>query len=278
MGAGISAPVTENINNLHSQLMSHAGADYDIATTTTLSYSQFVAYITELNKICARYHDAQNCVLVFAVKKGTDATLFWKATVRVACVKLNAERNQVESHRLLNIRQFLQVFRRISYECNVDAVQASPSEQGATANPPPSVPPTLAASMVLEEASKGGESQAPPSSSKGEECLMEECIICLERKSDVILPCCHAFCTPCIEQWLEYCGSPLPENDLDDDDLSGKSCPVCRESVESAEEGWVISEAPDRGEVDQEIRKALISYATTSSGGNRAPTFTSRES
>ena len=28
-----------------------------------------------------------------------------------------------------------------------------------------------------------------------------ECCICLERKPDVMLPCAHSYCMPCIEQW-----------------------------------------------------------------------------
>jgi hypothetical protein len=30
---------------------------------------------------------------------------------------------------------------------------------------------------------------------------LDECCICLERKPDVILPCTHSYCLPCIEQW-----------------------------------------------------------------------------
>lgn len=41
----------ENLEALHNQLMQHAGADYDIATTTTLSYTQFLSYITKLNEM-----------------------------------------------------------------------------------------------------------------------------------------------------------------------------------------------------------------------------------
>lgn len=33
---------------------------------------------------------------------------------------------------------------------------------------------------------------------------MEECVICLERQPEVILPCAHAYCLPCIQQWWEY--------------------------------------------------------------------------
>ena len=39
----------ENLEYLHHQLMQHAGADFDIVTTTTLSYSQFLSYISKLN-------------------------------------------------------------------------------------------------------------------------------------------------------------------------------------------------------------------------------------
>lgn len=28
-----------------------------------------------------------------------------------------------------------------------------------------------------------------------------ECCICLERKPEVLLPCTHSYCTPCIEEW-----------------------------------------------------------------------------
>ena len=68
------------------------------------------------------------------------------------------------------------------------------------------LPPTMAASMVL------GESTPPVSASAGatsdtenvKGTNMDECVICLERKPEVSLPCCHAYCLPCIEQWWEY--------------------------------------------------------------------------
>ncbi|KAK3876869.1 hypothetical protein Pcinc_018381 [Petrolisthes cinctipes] len=236
MGQGSSNPLRENLESLHSQLMKHAGADYDIATTTTLTYDQFLGYITQLNHICREYEDEAKQVLVFAVKKGTDSTIFWKATVRIACVKLSTVNNKVQSYRLLNIRQFLQVFRRITYECtggtlgDMEGIIGAEATEGRANTVP--LPPTMAASMVLggmREVSSGGSGTAsdnnpPPQGSRGGGgggvvegggggggTSLDECVICLERRPDVILPCAHAYCLPCIEQWWEYTAPPRDE-------------------------------------------------------------------
>ncbi|XP_068220727.1 RING finger protein 141-like isoform X2 [Palaemon carinicauda] len=264
MGQGSSTgnPLRENLESLHNQLMKHAGADYDIATTTTLTYDQFLSYITQLNQICREYKDSDGHVLVFAVKKGTDSTIFWKATVRIACVKLNTVTNKVLSYRLLNIRQFLQVFRRITYECTggslggvegLEATNVCVDDRGAIPSNVP-VPPTMAASMVLGRMQELSTSSRTHLNQPGIESHgatgtcgtnLEECVICLERRPDVILPCAHAYCLPCIEQWT----------DVD------KTCPVCRESLKSTDDTWVLSEVPDDDQVNDEIRRALIGLA-----------------
>lgn len=87
----------------------------------------------------------------------------------------------------------------------------------------------------------------------------------MERKPEVILPCCHAYCSPCIEQWWEYCQAPpedvyLPEELLEG---SGNSCPLCRDNVQKVEDTWVLSERPDQDEVRDELKRNLISYATS---------------
>ena len=75
---------------------------------------------------------------------------------------------------------------------------------------------------------------------------LEECIICLERKPDVILPCTHSYCLPCIEQW----------------NVDHKTCPVCRENLATTDDGWVISEGPDSLEIATEIQKSLMDLAS----------------
>ncbi|KAK8401063.1 hypothetical protein O3P69_002683 [Scylla paramamosain] len=289
-----SNPLRENLESLHNQMMKHAGADYDIATTTTLTYDQFLTYITQLNQICREYKDSEGHMLVFAVKKGTDSTVFWKATVRIACVKLNTTTNKVQSYRLLNIRQFLQVFRRVTYECtggtlgSIDGVlgtdhadDSSSVEQGSVVP----IPPTMAASMVLggmqevtqatSTAASSSQEMESPGAVGGWDVNLSECMICLERKPDVILPCTHAYCLPCIEQWWEYARPTSQECASSSSSSSSttslvypvsvveKTCPMCRESLESTDDTWVLSEAPDSDQVNEEIRKTLISLAGT---------------
>ena len=74
---------------------------------------------------------------------------------------------------------------------------------------------------------------------------LDECCICLERKPDVILPCTHSYCLPCIEQW----------------NVDHKTCPVCRETLETTDDGWVISEGPNSLEITTEIQKSLMDLA-----------------
>lgn len=79
-----------------------------------------------------------------------------------------------------------------------------------------------------------------------------ECIICMERPSDTILPCAHSYCLVCIEQWKAY----------------GKTkCPLCREPLEDdGNDAWVIPEEPD----DDAIRRYLMSLADPSTQADAA--------
>lgn len=47
---------------------------------------------------------------IFAVKKGSDTSFLWKATVRIACVKCDPTTNKIDCYKMLNVKQFLTVF------------------------------------------------------------------------------------------------------------------------------------------------------------------------
>ena len=80
---------------------------------SSISYEGFLASITELNEISSHFLDSNGKQLVFAVKKGSDSSFLWKATVRIACVKIDAATKNIDSYRCLNLKQYLRVFNSL---------------------------------------------------------------------------------------------------------------------------------------------------------------------
>lgn len=43
--------------------------------------------------------------------------------------------------------------------------------------------------------------------------------------------------------------------------VNNKTCPLCRETLQSTEDTWVISEMPEADEINEEIKSALLSLS-----------------
>jgi len=213
---------------------------------SNITYEGFLDSITELNEISSHFLDSNGKQLVFAVKKGSDSSFLWKATVKIACVKIDSATKNIDSYRCLNLKQYLRVFN--SLKTQSAAVNTALGDQDPKAE-------------VAEASSSGAVEEATADVPKvdvtdAKELLraltdvdpnsLDECCICLERKPDVILPCTHSYCLPCIEQW----------------NVDHKTCPVCRETLASTDDGWVISEGPDSLDIATEIQKNLMDLAT----------------
>ncbi len=222
---------------------------------TVISYEEFLENIRQLNEISSRYLDENGKQLVFAVKKGTDSTILWRATVRIACVKLDAATKKIESCRTLSLKQFIVVYNKLRHQADA-VVSTDPACCGGAAAATAATAATAAAEgggaaatqlsinvyeEIEEEVAKDGGSKGKKSGGSG----AEECCICLERVPELILPCAHSYCLPCIEQWS----------------VNNKTCPVCRETVDDIDEGWVVSEGPDSVEIATEIQKQLMNLS-----------------
>lgn len=72
-----------------------------------------------------------------------------------------------------------------------------------------------------------------------------ECCICLERKPDILLPCAHPYCCPCIEQW----------------NVNNKNCPTCLQELSSTDDTWVLSDLPKVDEINHEICAELMNLS-----------------
>ena len=71
------------------------------------TYETFLSSVQELNEIAEHFLDSNGKQLVFTVKKGSDGTVFWKATVRVAIVKIDAHTKQIDTYRCGKLHMWL---------------------------------------------------------------------------------------------------------------------------------------------------------------------------
>lgn len=301
--------IPDTVGVIQDEVLRHARVLTEIAT---LTYEDFQLCLGELNALSKRVTDSDGKQLVFAVKKGTDSTVLWKGTVKIACVKLDPQTKVIESYRLLNLNQFLKVFKTLQCQLTA-ALQSSQNELSSSeaksyienqirkrhestsdsgsfysddSSYHESVSDNSNSSSNNEKSANGTVTDCTASSSQSTESkkkrpsdiklkdthraaftasmLLEqvdnltnslenggeklgECCICLERKPDVMLPCAHAYCMPCIEQW----------------NTSHKTCPFCRETLDSTDDTWVISDIPGSQEISNEICSALMELTSS---------------
>lgn len=232
MTSSTSFSVSYGLSQIQGELLRQTRS---LQQVSSLTYDAFLASILELNEISGHFLDSNGKQMVFAVKKGTDSTVLWKATVRVACVKLDAVSKEIDSYRCLNLKQYLRVYNSLRSQTaavrEFEDKKEKEALEGAAANTKDKFELN---SKLLDQLANDFD----PNS-------LEECCICLERKPDVILPCTHSYCLPCIEQW----------------NVDHKTCPVCRETLKSTDDSWVISEGPDSLDVATEIQKSLMDLA-----------------
>lgn len=201
------------MTRLPEKLVKHAGLVRD---SGYLTYDEFLGRVAELNDVTAKLAAGQQKHLLFEVQPGSDASALWKVAVRIVCTKINKVDGMVEASRIMNLYQFIQLYRDIT-------------------------------SQAAEVLSAGGASEGPSGQlSSAESCQAsmwmgrvkqltdeEECCICMDGKADLILPCAHSFCQKCIDKW------------------SGQSrnCPICRLQVTAANESWVMSDVPTEEDI-----------------------------
>uniref|UniRef100_A0A1I8MBI0 RING finger protein 141 n=1 Tax=Musca domestica TaxID=7370 RepID=A0A1I8MBI0_MUSDO len=248
-----------DVDSVHMQVVRHTKV---LSEINSLTYEEFKTCLGNLNALSRKCIDPNGKQLVFLVKNGTDTSLLWKATVKIACVKVNPETRQIDSYKFLNLKQFLCVFK--TFQAHLESLvsseqhreqrrdsQSTPDDEESTnsnsqRHPLPS---QFTTSMFMNAMSNSPDSGSGLSSPSVSTCThndhIDECSICLDRQTEVILPCTHSFCTPCIEQW----------------NVNNKTCPICCESLESTDETWVMSNIPEVEEINEEICAEFMSLA-----------------
>ncbi|GFU08987.1 RING finger protein 141 [Trichonephila clavipes] len=210
-----------------------------------ITHEELIGKIKYLNRICRNMIECEGQCLKFYIKSRSDSTFLWKQTIKIVCIRVNitddsaelfcnestdeeslnnvlaATEREVEVYKLLSLRQFMLAYNMILYHFNcIQPREEVTDPDCATVKP---IPTTMIIDKIMNETDA------------------EECIICMERKPEVTLPCAHAYCLFCIEQW----------------NVSNKTCPVCRAAMENTDDSWVTPEIPETSEVNAEIKKAL---------------------
>lgn len=219
--------IPNTVDNVQFQLKKHSKIFTDL---NVLTYDDFLKSLEELNELSRKCIDKDGNQLVFAINKGSDQIQFlWKATVKIAAVSINPASRKINNIKIINLKQFLHIFNTMV--TNLKAIQDIEERQRSASSSPNLYPSTIMNQIENGEGKFNFESED----------VFDDCIICLERKPEVILPCLHQFCYPCISQWNE----------------NKKACPICDQSLLSTSDTWTQLEIPDADEINEEIVNQL---------------------
>ncbi|XP_075044586.1 RING finger protein 141 [Mixophyes fleayi] len=182
-----------------------------------LTYEEFLGRVAELNDVTAKLASGQDKHLLFEVEPGSDSSALWKVIVRVLCTKINKTSGIVEVSRIMNLYQFIQLYKDItSHASGVFAQSCAAAEGNAEGLSSLS---SCNASILMGRVKQLTDE--------------EECCICMDGRADVILPCAHSFCQKCIDKWSDR----------------NRNCPICRLQVTGVNDSWVVSDAPTQDDV-----------------------------
>lgn len=236
--------IPDTVDTLQMQVVKHAKVFSEIGL---LTYEDFKQCLEDLNALSRKCLDPSGKRLLFLIKNGTDSSLLWKATVKIACVKVDPDTRKIDQYKLLNLKQFLCVFN--TFQSHLQSLGCSEKQRerrGSGSSDSSSDAPITASILMDRVHTMMNTGQISPTSSICSDVdQFDECSICLDRKTEVILPCAHSFCAPCIEQW----------------NVNNKTCPICNELLASTDDTWVMSEMPGVDEINDKICDELMNLS-----------------
>jgi cytidine deaminase len=169
--------------------------------------------VAAVNELTKRIVDEYGNTLVFELLTPPDAPLaklFWKANARVRVKKTP---NSDASPQTLTFKQFYAVNALLVQHRDglIDQIRQLESSTGRITN----------ASSSSSTATTNDNDDAV------------ECVICFERKPDVVLPCSHPFCSKCLNEW----------------NTRQQNCPLCRGEESADSDAWLLTTKPSRQEI-----------------------------
>eukprot|EP00794_Sanderia_malayensis_P017981 gene17981-19778_t len=179
----------------------------------------------------------------------------WKACTKIGCFEVDRTDGSVYVKRVLSVIQFWKLRNAMLQQLNGSSVKEKFGEfqlvnvENATVENATEEVPDVKACSTNEQTQASPVLHLSTSAvfARVEEVSTEEleCCICMERNSDVSLPCAHCFCKQCTVTWIHGDGD------------NHRSCPVCREAFGPDDEFWEMPEPPSKEEIQLFVTSSL---------------------
>ncbi|XP_050071514.1 RING finger protein 141-like [Anopheles maculipalpis] len=257
-----------------------------------LAYEDFQKCLADLNRLSRKCLDPNGKQLVFAVKKGSDNSILWKRTVRIACVKIDPATKKIDCFKLLTLQQFLQVFR--TFQTNLHAMVTVESQRIHSPGSSPSrssgsgdtdIPPSKRNDVATDRPGPSATPTKQPDISPAP-------LSASSSSSGFVFPDCTT-ASILMAQVDSIAGQPEPDGDHPDEcciclerkpevslpcahsycmpcieqwNIHQKTCPICDEVLASTDDTWVLSEMPEANEVSEEICATLLKLSIEANG------------
>ncbi|KAK6972769.1 RING finger protein 141, partial [Biomphalaria glabrata] len=222
-----SIPSESDLGQFNNKLVTHFNI---IKSLATVSHKDIVDCIEQLNTVTKSFTDRAGKQLRFLIQEGTDTTFIWKGTIRICCLKINTSNSEIESKRLLTLRQFVATYKEI-----IDQVSALSTADKIDALQPSSSNLDEMTTSAIFSAEKKPDTEEP----------INECCVCMDRRACVALSCCHEFCEICIDNWTR--------------DERHSNCPMCRTHVSGSDDTWVMPRKSDTNDYGTDLKDHLVS-------------------
>ncbi|UJR23462.1 hypothetical protein I4U23_026464 [Adineta vaga] len=193
-----------------------------------LRHNEFNELLKEFNKTLEAFTRDEPHYLHFTIVPQSDSTILWKALIRITCSKILRADQSKSNEIILNLHQFLSVHRSLSQQ--ILTLQKCPS--------------TLLYNSEPVKQHSSSFSTAKLSFNLPND---NECCICLDRQSNLVLPCTHKFCDECFQQWSSQVSA-----------TSSHTCPLCRVDITS-DSGFLLAEKPKYDNVKKMLTESILS-------------------
>lgn len=169
------------------------------------------AKVQELNERCSECFDQNQLNMIFAVKYYEHKDP-WQFSVRIFCFTVLDGKAYRKTY---NLYQFMKFYRSFSHILEASQISSAVGQQHTD----PTRDEDFMRISIFDES-----------------CCVDDgqCIVCFDSRPDAVLPCAHAYCSKCIDNFQR---------------INQRCCPLCRLPLQG-DDAWVVAEKPSKESIN----------------------------